>query len=104
MYLMSLLHKNLNIVSNKMREQLTKFVEISLNNEGFVVKEELDLCGRDNLVVAGTNGNEKLVLLEPHTTGTKRPRNQVEISKRLKYLAQIVEETNIEANSVSSPP
>lgn len=72
--------------------QLTKFVEISTGNEKFVVSEQLDLLGENNLGVVGEKGKERLILLDPHTTDSGKTENRsVQIKIRLNYLAAFVE-------------
>jgi len=71
--------------------QVSKFVD-DVASQGFVEKE-IDLLGKDNLVVVGEEGKEALLLLDPHFriphSGDNR---EDEIRTRVDYLAQIAHE------------
>lgn len=76
--------------------QLRQFLEISDKNREFVLGQQLDLLGDDNLSVVGGPGQEKLVLLDPHTRYSgKTPAKEEEIGGRLLYLQTAVRQSDI---------
>lgn len=74
--------------------QLTKFVEISIKNKNVIVGEQLDILGNNNLAIAGEKGNERLILLDPHTRVNKISFAEKKINDRLEYLKDIVSISN----------
>ncbi|MFH1899345.1 MAG: hypothetical protein ABIJ82_02650 [Patescibacteria group bacterium] len=87
--------ENIIISNSEFRDQLLKFVTISLENSNVILNEELDILGDKNLAVAGERGRERLILLDPHTVLTKKPEIRSRIENRLSQLREILTENSI---------
>lgn len=74
--LVELLQRN-----NKLRGQLSEFVNTSTKNMRWIAQNNLDLLGTNNLVIAGDMGTENLVLLEPHTLDSYKTEEKGDIIK-----------------------
>ncbi|OGM11925.1 hypothetical protein A2Z22_01685 [Candidatus Woesebacteria bacterium RBG_16_34_12] len=78
--------------NDALSNQLKKFIDAT-NSDPSLLNNELDLLGRNNLVIVGENGNERLLLLDPHFRSVEHrsPQRQEEITRRFNYLSQLSE-------------
>ncbi len=74
------------------KEQLSKFTQITLSNND-LVEREFDLLGKNNLIVVGGEGDERLVLLDPHYRGesSRSLGTKEQIKRRVNYLKELTE-------------
>jgi len=86
--LLSLIQKNKNL-----REQVKKFTDISLSRDD-IVGREIDILGRNNLAIVGNEGEERLILLDPHfrAESGRSQKTQEKIRNRLKDLKRLADE------------
>lgn len=89
--------------NSEFRDQLLKFVTISLENSDIILNEELDIPGDKNLAVVGDKGKERLVLLDPHTILTKKPEIRSRVENRLNQLKDVLMENSIILGTTTSP-
>jgi hypothetical protein len=85
--LVDLLSKN-----GALKNQLREFVKVIKENK-FLIDNELDLIGQNNLAVVGEGGNEKLLLLDAHsrTPQARAKHFREEIDRRVNYLSSLTE-------------
>lgn len=75
----------------KFRDQMIKFVTATMENMDFVLDNQLDLLGKNNLAIVGEKGGERLVLLEPHLCEAERTdRADNRIKERTEFLVDVV--------------
>lgn len=94
--------ENIIISNGRFRDQLLKFVTVSMENLGVVINEELDILGDKNLAVVGERGKERLVLLDPHTIQVKNTEIRSKIGNRLSQLKEMVEENGVGLATLTS--
>jgi len=75
-----------------LNRQLAGFITATESNPA-LIENDLDLLGKNNLVVAGDKGEERLILLDPHfiSVGCRSPETRSEIVRRFNYLKEISE-------------
>jgi len=73
-----------------LREQLTGFIEATLS-DSHLIENELDLLGRNNLAIAGAEGEERLLMLDPHfrSSRERNPYARKQIEERIRYLEEL---------------
>lgn len=71
-------------------QQLNDFISITENNS-FLIEDELDLAGNNNLAVIGDRGKERLTLLDPHfiPVCSRNSASKEKIKRRFNYLREI---------------
>jgi len=76
--------------NDKLKSQLQAFIE-TVRNDPSLIEDELDLIGKCNLAIVGDKGNERLILLDPHSRSEKERADHFkkEIARRVKYLSEI---------------
>jgi hypothetical protein len=73
--------------NNILSAQLKAFVDITRSNRQ-LISNEIDLLGQNNLAVVGSEGHERLLLLDPHfrAADVRKPKTEAQIRKRVSYL------------------
>ena len=73
-----------------LREQLTGFIKATLS-DNTLIESELDLLGRNNLAIVGSEGEERLLMLDPHFRSGKvrNPNARKQIEERILYLEEL---------------
>ena len=75
-----------------LNSQMTGFSTVCMEN---IDDYPVDLFGKNNLVITGSSGSERLVLLEPHTCDSNpSPETKQEIHDKIVYLNQIIKDVN----------
>lgn len=79
----------------KLASDVNAFV-ITFKSHPEYIEEELDILGKDNLVLANDNGVSKLILLDPHfrSKSHRRIETKNEINNRIAYLSSLLNRRN----------
>ena len=92
------------IAKNKtLEKQIREFWQISTENKELLLRNQLDLLGKGNLAITGFEGQERLLLLDPHFRNIegRTPEKAHEIEQRIDYLGRLVNDSNL---NYSMPP
>lgn len=71
-------------------KQLAGFVKVA-RSDSYLIENELDVLGRNNLAIVEDKGKERLVMLDPHfrPSKTRRPEMRSKIEARINYLEKL---------------
>lgn len=71
-------------------KQLAGFIKAT-RQDSFLIENELDLLGRNNLAIVGGKGEERLLMLDPHFRSSRgrSPYAREQIEERIQYLEEI---------------
>lgn len=74
------------------KKQLTSFVGVILSN-GDLIDREIDILGSNNVIVINDNGEEKLIMLDPHfrSVHARGTNTREQIRRRVLYLKTLID-------------